>query len=252
MIRYKFLGSGTSSGVPVIGCKCPVCISDDPRDKRTRASLLIEKGDIRILIDASIDFRFQALRESIDTLTAVILTHAHADHIFGLDEVRVYSFRSPEKIIPIHAAPDTLEQVRTIFSYSFNPPQQGGGVPNLRLFEITSPFDIEGIHIEPVPIWHGKVPILGFKIGKMAYLTDCSKIDPEVLEKLHNLDVLILGAIRHKPHSTHFSVSEAVEVIKILKPKQAYLTHISHMLGHEATNKELPEGVELAFDGLTF
>jgi phosphoribosyl 1,2-cyclic phosphate phosphodiesterase len=252
MMRVTVLGSGTSHGVPSIGCDCEVCTSADPRDRRTRPSIYIERDSTRILVDTSTDLRTQALANNIRRVDAILFTHSHADHVMGLDDVRRYN-QMQHGPIPCFADRETLANLRQMFGYVFDPPKQvGGGLPQLTLHAIEGPFSIGGVDIVPIPLWHGKLPVLGFRIGAFAYLTDCNGI-PELSWPLLRGDggvrVVILDALRRRPHSTHFSLAEAVDVVATLGVERAYFTHISHDLGHADTCAQLPRGVELAYDG---
>lgn len=261
MIRVTVLGSGTSHGVPTIGCDCTVCRSTDPRDRRTRPSILIEveppdppslfRGAVRsILVDTSTDFRAQALARDLRRVDAILFTHAHADHVFGLDDVRPFN-RMQKGAIACYAAEDTLQSLRRTFAYIFAPPaQKGGGLPQLTLFRIGGGFTLGGVDIVPIPLFHGCLPVLGFRIGAFAYLTDCNRIPDGSWPLLAGVRTLILDALRHRPHSTHFALREAIDVAARLGVDRAYFTHISHVLGHAATCAQLPAGVELAYDGL--
>ena len=208
-------------------------------------------GAVRsILVDTSTDLRMQALTYDVRRLDAILFTHAHADHVFGIDEVRRYN-QMQRGAIACYAAADTAANLQRMFSYIFEPPRQiGGGLPQLTLFSIAGAFSLGGVEIVPVPLMHGNLPVLGFRIGSFAYLTDCNVIPDASWELLHGVDTIILDALRHKPHSTHFSLSEATAVVARLGASRAYFTHISHDLGHEATCASLPPGVELAYDGL--
>jgi phosphoribosyl 1,2-cyclic phosphate phosphodiesterase len=259
-MRITVLGSGTSHGVPAIGCGCAVCASSDPRDQRTRPSIWIEidgdppspfAGAVRsILVDTSTDLRTQALACCVNRVDAILFTHSHADHVFGLDDVRRYN-QMQKTSIPCYADEETLTNLRRMFAYIFNPPKQtGGGIPQLSLFHLAGPFSLGGVEIVPVPLFHGRLPVLGFRLGTFAYLTDCNRIPDESWPLLDGIRTIILDALRHRPHSTHFSVSEAVAVVARLGAERAYLTHICHDLGHTETNAQLPAGVELAYDGL--
>ena len=261
-LKVTVLGSGTSHGVPMIGCDCAVCRSDDPRDTRTRPSILLEHSPdtpsasswaapIRsVLIDTSTDLRRQALSAGLRHVDAILYTHSHADHIFGLDEVRRFNMLQRESI-PCYADARTLRDLRRAFSYIFSPSHQdGGGVPQVTPFLIGGPFCLGDLDVVPVPVLHGHRPILGFRFGAFAYLTDCSAIPDASWPLLDGVDVLILDALRHRPHPTHFSVSEALGVISRLRPRAASLTHSCHDLPHAATCAALPSGVELAYDGL--
>jgi phosphoribosyl 1,2-cyclic phosphate phosphodiesterase len=248
------LGSGTSHGVPAIGCECAVCTSDDPRDKRTRPSIYLETDRVRILVDTSTDLRTQALANRVRRVDAILFTHSHADHVMGLDDVRRFN-QMQNGPIPCFADAATIANLRTMFSYVFTPPKQiGGGLPQLVLHEIAGPWTLEDVPIVPIPLWHGKLPVLGFRFGAFAYLTDCNRIPDDswpLLTSDGGVRTLVLDALRHRPHSTHFSLAEAVEVAERLGVERAYFTHIAHDLGHAATNAQLPRGVELAYDGLT-
>jgi phosphoribosyl 1,2-cyclic phosphate phosphodiesterase len=259
-LRVTVLGSGTSHGVPAIGCDCAVCRSSDPKDHRTRPSILVQvetpppspfAGAVRsILVDTSTDLREQALRNDIRRVDAILFTHSHADHVFGLDDVRRYN-QIQKAAIPCYADAETLENLRRMFAYVFAPPpQQGGGLPQLALFRIAGPFTLGGVEIVPVPVFHGRLPVLGFRIGSFAYLTDCNRIPEESFERLEGVRTLIIDALRHRPHSTHFSVSEATAVAARLGAERTWFTHICHDLPHAETCAQLPPGVELAYDGL--
>jgi len=270
-MRVTVLGSGTSHGVPSIGCDCAVCRSTDPKDRRMRPSILIEVTDAdsppasrtsdgrpaavaaavrSILVDTSTDLRAQALAYDVRRVDAILFTHSHADHIFGLDDVRRYN-QMQQAAIPCFADADTLDNLKRMFSYVFDPPRQkGGGVPQLSIFRIAGPFTLGGVEIVPVPLFHGRLPVLGFRVGAFAYLTDCNRIPDESWPLLDGVQTLILDALRHRPHSTHFSVSEALAASARLGAARTYFTHICHDLGHAATNAQLPAGVELAYDGL--
>jgi phosphoribosyl 1,2-cyclic phosphate phosphodiesterase len=255
-LRVTLLGTGTSHGVPMIGCACAVCRSSDPRDRRTRPSALVESlavlhaGPVRnVLIDASTDLRAQALAYGVDRVDAILFTHSHADHILGLDEVRRFNVLQRSKI-PCFADAGTLEDLRRTFAYVFDPPAEGGGVPEVTLFRIGGPFVLGGETVVPVPLLHGPRPILGYRIGSFAYLTDCSRIPEPSWALLAGVRMLVLDALRERPHPTHFNVREALEVAARLAPERTYLTHICHDLPHAATCARLPPGVQLAYDGL--
>jgi phosphoribosyl 1,2-cyclic phosphate phosphodiesterase len=246
-----FLGSGTSHGVPMIGCACAVCQSTDPRDSRLRQSIYVAvEGGPSILVDTSTDLRQQALTHRIAKVDAILFTHSHADHVMGFDDVRRFN-AIQNGPIPAYADEHTSADLRRTFSYAFAPPKQkGGGIPQISLTTIDGPFEIGGVTIRPVPLMHGSRPILGFRFGSFAYLTDCNGVPDEAWPLLEGLDILVVDALRHRPHPTHFTVAEALAVVERLKPRQTYLTHICHDLGHAATNASLPAGVELAYDGL--
>ncbi len=236
----------------MIGCRCGTCLSTDPRDHRLRPSVyLAAAGGPSILIDTATDLRQQALTHGLSRVDAILFTHSHADHVMGLDEVRRFNVIQGAPI-PAYADRRTVGDLKRTFDYVFNPPaQQGGGIPQIDLKTIDGAFSIGDLRVIPVPIFHGNQPILGFRVGSFAYLTDCSRIPDASWPLLDGLDVLVLDALRHRPHPTHYSVSQALDVISRLKPTRAFFTHICHDLPHAATNASLPSGVELAFDGLT-
>ncbi|MBN1901151.1 MBL fold metallo-hydrolase [Candidatus Sumerlaeota bacterium] len=247
-MKITILGSGTSTGIPMIGCHCEVCSSSNPKNKRLRTSAFLESGDARILIDCSTDLRQQALAYHIERIDAVFLTHSHADHVAGIDDLRIYNFRQGGKI-KFFGAPDILNDVRRRFDYCFDPPQTGGGVPQLELIPVQNSFEFMGISVTPLPVLHGTLPILGYRFNDFSYITDASKIPEETMEKLRGARVLILNALRKKPHSTHFSIDEAVEAARRIQPEQTYLVHMAHQVEHEATNRALPPEIQLAYDG---
>ncbi len=251
--RVTVLGSGTSHGVPMIGCTCPTCTSTDPRDVRTRPSIYIEvPGGPCLLVDTSTDMRQQALRHRIARVDAILYTHSHADHVFGLDDVRRFNQIQRESI-PCFGDARTVADLRRTFWYVFDGLERvGGGVPKLELRDIDGPFEIGGVRIVPVPVLHGPRPILGFRFGRFAYLTDCNAIPEASMALLGGLDVLVLDAVRYKPHSTHFSVAEAVAASIRIGAGRTLLTHIAHDLRHAEASATLPAGVELSYDGLTF
>ncbi|NLY11741.1 MAG: MBL fold metallo-hydrolase [Firmicutes bacterium] len=248
-MRIIFLGTGTSHGVPVIGCDCEVCTSLDSKNRRTRSSVWIQQDNTDIIIDTAVEFRLQALREGLTKVDGVLYTHCHADHVFGFDDLRIFSQRTNIQT-PIYGNKPTIEEIYQVFSYVFRKTQEGGGKPQVNPIVVTESFYINNVRIIPVPIFHGELPILGYRIGKMAYLTDCSRVPEESLKLLEGVEILILGVIRYEPHPTHMHVEKALELISILEPKRTYFTHISHLLEHRKVNKELPDGVELAYDGL--
>ena len=243
------LGSGTSMGVPTIGCTCRVCSSPDPHDRRTRPSIMLEYDGRVVLIDTTPDFREQALRERITRLDAIIYTHAHADHILGLDDIRPLSYRTPGGV-PLYAHAHTIPTLTRMFRYIFENDYKFGGIAKVTLKEINGPFDVCGATFTPVAIIHGDQEIHGYRAGAMAYLTDHSDIPASSKDMLRGLDILFLDALRHKPHPTHNTVAQAVQLAEELAPKQAFLTHICHDLPHEETNASLPSNVRLAHDGL--
>ena len=252
-MKITFLGTGTSTGVPVIACECRVCQSEDPRNKRLRVSALLsweEKNEKKnIVIDTGPDFRQQMLQNNVKHVDAVLYTHSHADHLYGLDDIRIFCFRAGGPI-PVYADPPTLDRIRTVYDYTFQKKTEGGGVAKLDLRPIQAPFPLFGKTIEPIYVWHGSTPVLCFRIDNFAYCTDCSAIPPEAMERLRGLDLLVLDALRPYPHSTHMSIPEAVAAAQELKPKQTYFVHMTHDVEHAETEASLPEGIHLAYDGL--
>jgi phosphoribosyl 1,2-cyclic phosphate phosphodiesterase len=249
-VKITVLGSGTSSGVPTIGCTCDVCHSADPRDTRLRPSILIAHGDHNIVIDTTPDFRAQVLKAGISHLDAIVYTHGHADHILGLDDVRPFNYHQKTRI-PIYAARPALDIIQRVFQYVFDNKDRNTAVPKLDVHLIEdNPFDVLGIQFEPIPVTHGQQTIFGFRFGNIAYLTDHSEIPESSLERLQGLDVLFLDALRHKPHPTHSTVEKSTATAQMLGAKRAYFTHISHDVSHAGTQASLPEGVFLAYDGL--
>lgn len=250
LARVTFLGTGTSHGVPMIGCECATCRSDDPRDRRWRPSILLEMaGGLSVLVDASPDLRTQALTFDVRRVDAILFTHAHADHVLGLDEVRRYNALQGGAI-PCYGDACTIAEIRRVFAYVFDPPQQGGGVPRIEVFPLAGPFCLGRHTFVPVPVMHGSQVVLAYRVGPFAYLTDCSAIPEASWPLLEGVEVLVVDALRDRPHPTHFTVAQALEVIARLRPRTAWLTHICHDLPHAATNARLPAGVQLAYDGL--
>lgn len=252
---FTFLGTGTSVGVPMIGCKCNVCQSTNPLNHRYRCAAIIRTPTGNILIDTPPELRLQLLRERIDLVHAVLFTHYHADHLFGLDDLRPIPFALGGPV-PLFCTQDVEAKIRTVFSYAFGAPAEKpvfGYLPRLIFERIDgSPFNVLGEQVTPIPLVHGPFDVLGFRIGNMAYCTDVSEIPPKSWSLLEGLEVLVLDALRERPHPTHFSVDQALQVIEQLKPQRAFLTHMSHEVEHETTNARLPKNVELAYDGLTF
>jgi phosphoribosyl 1,2-cyclic phosphate phosphodiesterase len=270
-VKVTVLGSGTSQGVPFIACDCAVCRSGDPRDKRTRPSILIDLEPraasdepratshepratslaVRyVLVDTTPDLRQQCLANHVTRVDAILFTHSHADHICGFDDIRRFN-QLQQTAIPCYGDAETLADLRRMFSYVFTgPKQQGGGVPQVRAWVIGGPFTLGGADIVPVPLLHGIQPVLGFRLGSFAYMTDCNRIPDASWPLLAGVTTIVIDALRTRPHSTHFSVDQAVDVWSRLGAERAYFTHITHDLGHAETCARLPRGVELAYDGL--
>jgi phosphoribosyl 1,2-cyclic phosphate phosphodiesterase len=244
------LGSGTSMGVPTIGCNCAVCCSSDPRDRRTRPSVMIAYNGHHVLIDTTPDFREQALREKITSIDAVFYTHTHADHILGIDDLRPLSFAHKPGRMPLYAGPQAADFLRNMFRYIFDADYKFGGLPQVEMKPIEGPVELFGARFEPVTVIHGETPILGFRFGSAAYLTDHSDVPPESLDRLRRLDILFLDALRYKPHPTHSTVEQSLKIVEEVKPKRAFFTHICHDLPHAAAEAALPPGVLLAYDGM--
>jgi phosphoribosyl 1,2-cyclic phosphate phosphodiesterase len=249
-VRIAVLGSGTSSGVPTIGCSCEVCRSADPRDKRLRPSILIQFGGYNVVVDTSPDFRAQVLRQGLKKLDAILYTHAHADHILGLDDVRPFNFHQ-KALIPIYATQETLDVIQRVFRYAFDSEPTQSSTPKLDMRVLDgAPFELFGMEFTPIRLCHGQGAVFGYRFGRAAYLTDHSEIPPESRAKLTGLDVLFLDALRHRPHPTHTTVEQAVRLVDELQPRRAFFTHMCHELLHERTEAMLPPHIRLAYDGL--
>ncbi|MBJ6116728.1 MBL fold metallo-hydrolase [Pontibacter sp. BT310] len=249
-MKVTLLGTGTSQGVPVIGCHCEVCRSVDYRDNRLRVSVHLQVNGKSFIIDSGPDFRQQALRERIRTLDALIFTHEHKDHTAGLDDIRAYNF-SQHKDMPLYGEERVLEQLKREFAYIFSGVQYPG-IPRVQLNPISEePFEIEGVEFIPIRVKHYKLPVLGFRVGDFTYITDANFISEEEMDKVRGSKVIVLGALRKEPHISHFSLQEAIDVLTELKPERAYLTHISHLMGlHHEVELELPDFIRLGYDGL--
>ncbi|MBD3225034.1 MAG: MBL fold metallo-hydrolase [Caldithrix sp.] len=249
-MRVTFLGTGTSQGVPLINCQCPVCISENQKNKRLRCSVMVETGDNNILIDTSMDMRQQFLSYRFSRIDAVLYTHAHADHIFGMDELRRFNIIQNE-IIPVYASGQTMEYLKRTFYYAFTENELRPGIPNIRGNIIDGPFQIGSSEIIPIPLNHGDERIYGFRIGAFAYCTDVNSIPEESYPLLKGLKVLVLTALRERKHPKHFSLNEAITEAKKINAEMTYFNHVSHILDHDTHNSYLDETMELAYDGLT-
>lgn len=249
-MRITFLGTGTSQGVPFIGCDCAVCTSPFPKDKRLRCSVWIETPEASIVIDTGPDFRYQMLRAGVRKLDAILFTHGHKDHTAGLDDVRAYNYHQ-QKPMEVYGNADTLEIIRRDFAYVFNNTTYPG-IPQINLHELDgTPFKVNGLLITPVRVMHYKLEVLGFRIGDFTYITDANSIEPVELDKCRGSKVLVLNALRHEPHISHFTLKEAIDIAREVGAQDTYFTHISHQLGlHEDIDRHLPPGMHLAYDGL--
>ena len=248
-MKVIMLGCATSTGVPIVGCNCSVCRSENPKNKRTRSSIFIQKDDINILIDSSTDLRFQTLSNNITRINAVLYTHSHADHTHGIDDLRTFNFINRMEI-SCFGNDLTVNNIKNNFKYIFDNIASAGGKPRLTLNTVSNKFKFESIEIIPIDINHANWIILGYRIGNMAYLTDCSGIPPESVKKLQNLELLIIGALRYSPHTAHFSVEQAVEAIEMIKPRKAVLTHMGHELDYDILKQQLPRNIVPGFDGM--
>ena len=249
-LKITFLGSGTSSGVPMIACDCVVCTSSDPRDNRLRSSILVESDQTTIVVDTTPDFRYQMLRQKVKHLDAVLFTHPHKDHIAGLDDVRAFNYFQ-EQPMQVYANPMTIDALMREFAYAFAD-KKYPGVPNLELNTIgLEPFMIGDIPVTPVQVWHMKMPVYGFRFGSFTYITDANRIDESEKEKVWGSRVIVVNALRKERHISHYNLDEAIALVEELRVPKAYFTHISHQLGlHEEVESRLPEGMHLGYDGL--
>ncbi len=249
-LKLTILGSGTSTGVPVLGCHCSVCRSRDPRNNRTRCSALFEWSGHKVLIDTATDFRQQALREGIEQIDSVLYTHAHADHVHGIDDLRTFTLVSGWAI-PVYAAPGVIERIQGLFSYIFSDIDAPGYRPRLQVKAVTGPFELFGQLVTPVPLAHGPGESLGYRVGNLAYVVDCNAIPESSWGLLQGLEVLVIDALRFRGHESHFSVSEAIEVAERLRVPRTLLTHLTHDIDYPRHAADLPAGVEFAYDGQT-
>jgi len=250
-MKLTFLGTGTSTGVPSIGCECETCVSEDPRDKRLRVSIIIEHAGQSLLVDTSSDFRQQALRFGLKRLDGVLITHCHADHIFGLDDIRPLNFRFGA--LGLYANERAWVDIRRIFKYIFEPSHFGGGLPQVIAHTVYpgAPFCIgEQLEVTPLEVIHGRLPVMAYRFNDFAYATDLSEIPPQTMDALRDLDVLVLDCLRFREHPTHLGAEKALGYVEKLKPRRAYFTHMAHDVKHERDSKRLPDGVEFAYDGL--
>jgi phosphoribosyl 1,2-cyclic phosphate phosphodiesterase len=247
-MRLTLLGTGTSMGVPVIGCECPVCISPDPQNKRLRTSALIEAGETSILIDAGPDLRTQMLRAKVRHLDAVLLTHAHADHVGGIDDLRPFTM-GRGRSLPIYGNEATLARVRHQYDYAFDPAPSLSTRPRLELCPLDGPFYVGAIPIDYFEVRHGPQSIVGYRFGRLAYITDGKSLPEATMAKLHDLDVLIINALRYADHPLHFTVDQALDIVRRVRPRRAYFVHLTHDLDHATANAALPAYAQLAYDG---
>lgn len=249
-LTISFLGTGTSAGVPMIACECPVCTSTDKKDKRLRSSIMVQSENTTLVVDSGPDFRYQMLRARVKHLDAIVFTHSHKDHVAGLDDVRAFNFFS-QRPMQVYASDMTQEVIIREFPYAFYESKYPG-VPDIQLNTIAlEPFVVGDIPVTPIMVWHLKMPVLGFRFGRFTYITDANRIDDSEREKIKGSDIMVLNALRKEKHISHFTLEESVAVAEELQIPQTYLTHISHQLGkHADVDAELPNGVNLAYDGL--
>jgi len=252
-IKVLFLGSGTSTGVPMIGCDCDTCISKNPKDKRLRSSVLLRWSDgdtVRnVLIDTSTDLRQQSLANNLRRIDSVLFTHAHADHIHGIDELRSFNFIQKE-FIPCYGSGHTLSRIRSMFDYIFSDSEVGGGKPRLTLHPVSGDFELFGKMVETLPAMHGKLEVFGYRVGPLAYITDCNYIPDATLKKMEGVKLLVIGAVQIEKHVTHFKVDEAIEISRRVGAEKTYLTHLNHQIKDDVVTARLPENISLAYDGL--
>ncbi|MBE0598533.1 MAG: MBL fold metallo-hydrolase [Desulfuromonadales bacterium] len=247
-MQVTILGSGTSTGVPQAGCRCPVCTSDLPRNARTRCSILVSFAGRNLLIDTATDLRQQVLREKISRIDAVLYTHTHADHLHGIDDLRPFNLVA-RGAIPVFGSRESIQVIRRVFAYIFDEAPDPGYRPNLTTFPVVGPFSLFGLPVLPIPLRHGRGHSLGYRLGPLAYLTDCSAIPPESEPLLQGLELLIIDGLRFTPHATHFNIPQALAAAARLAPRRTLLTHLSHEVDHDRHSADLPPGIEFAYDG---
>jgi phosphoribosyl 1,2-cyclic phosphate phosphodiesterase len=249
-MKITFLGTGTSQGVPIIACDCDICASPDPKDKRLRSSILVSNNNLNLVVDSGPDFREQMLRANLKSLDALLFTHAHRDHMSGLDDIRGFNFRM-KKAIEVYCEKAVEIAIRREFFYAFEEPKYPG-VPEMNIHTIgLNQFELLGMPIIPIRVYHHKMPVLGFRFGDFVYITDANRIEDSELEKIKGCKVLVLNALRKEPHISHFTLNEAIEIAQIIKPEQTFFTHISHQLGtQQELENELPHSMHLAYDGM--
>jgi phosphoribosyl 1,2-cyclic phosphate phosphodiesterase len=250
-MRITFLGTGTSNGIPVIGCSCPVCTSTDPRDKRTRTSAIVESDSRTLLIDTSPELRLQMVANGFSRIDAVLFTHAHADHVAGFDDLRSFNYIN-QAPLDVHADAWTSGLIRERFAYAFeNPFPFYGGKPDLNLHIFDGPFTAAGVEVVPFQVGHGRWTVTGFRFGALVYLTDAKIVPPAAVDAMRGAEVLVINGLRDRPHPVHLSIPESLEIIEEVRPRRAYLTHLSHDVGHAELSARLPDNVHVAYDGLS-
>jgi len=249
-LKLTFLGTGTSTGIPMLACHCPTCISNDPNDKRMRSSILLQWQKHTLIVDTTPEFRLQMLRANCQHLDAILITHTHADHINGLDDLRQLTFKQNNPL-ELYASKQTISWLKQRFNYIWGKKPEGGAVAKLNLNPINEPFKIKNLTITPIPVKHGSMNILGYRFGPIAYISDVSEIPTSSIKLLQNLQILILDAVRYRPHPTHFHIEKAIQVSQQINPKLTYFTHINHDIQHQQLTKELPANIKVAYDTLT-